>query len=226
MTTTAFPLMTPLQLMDPSPLTFQLHFPLNQNANLNLLKKIRNPRRKNRASKPKTSKLKTSKPKTSKPKISLDSAIKSYLKKSKDIQEKRLNMTRNIPKPQFILQQTKLNRMQSNQAPTQVIHEAVQEAFAQTLADERRAGSRRNEDREARGEKRRGRPTGSRSRTVTSGQTMTSPPPGFPSLLQRFARSGSSSRSEGERSGGVVSRRATPRKMFASDGSGEEESKG
>ena len=156
MTTTAFPLMTPapLQLMDPSPLTFQLHFPLSQNANFNLLKKNKNPRpRKQKVSKPKPKPKKTSKPKNS-----LDSAIKSYLKKSKEIQEKRLNMTTNMPKPQFILQQTKLNRMQTNQEPTQVIQEVVHEAFAQSLEEERKAGSRRNEDRQAKGQKPRGRP--------------------------------------------------------------------
>lgn len=144
----------PLQLMDPSPLTFQLHFPLNQNANMNLLKRINNPK----PTKPKTSKSKRkiSIPKRKK-RTTIDSALKNYLKKSLDIQEKRLNMTRSIPKPSFILQQKTQNRMQSNESP--IIQETVTEAFAQSLKDERANPRRRNEVRRAQGKKGLGRKT-------------------------------------------------------------------
>jgi hypothetical protein len=157
--TTAYPLseMRPLQLVDPSPLSFQLHFPLSQTSNLeSLKKKIRKPRKHSTIpKKPRKPKNK----KVSKPKNLLESAIKSYLKKSNDLNEKRLNMQRTITTPSFIMKQKTQNRMQSESPP--IIQEAVVDAYIETLKQgrerSRREAQERNAERSASGQPQRGR---------------------------------------------------------------------
>ena len=158
--TTAYPLseMRPLQLVDPSPLSFQLHFPLSQTSNLDSLKKkIRKPRKHSTIPKKPRKRKKVSKPKS---KNLLESAIKSYLKKSNDLNEKRLNMKRTVITPSFIMKQKTQNRMQSESPP--IIHEAVVDAFIETLKQgrerSRREAQERNADRSESGQPPRGRP--------------------------------------------------------------------
>jgi len=159
--TTAYPLseMRPLQLVDPSPLSFQLHFPLSQTSNLDSLKKkIRKPRKPSTIQKKprKRKNKKVSKPKS---KNLLESAIKSYLKKSNDLNEKRLNMKRTVITPSFIMKQKTQNRMQSESPP--IIQEAVVDAFIETLKEGRERSRReaqvRNAERSASGQPQRGR---------------------------------------------------------------------
>ena len=161
--TTAYPLseMRPLQLNDPSPLSFQLHFPLSQTSNLDSLKlkKFRKPSKPSTIQK-KPRKRKNKKISKPKPKNLLESAIKSYLKKSNDLNEKRLNMKRTVITPSFITQQKTQNRMQSESPP--IIHEAVVDAFIETLKQgrerSRREAQERNADRSESGQPPRGRP--------------------------------------------------------------------
>ena len=158
--TTAYPLseMRPLQLNDPSPLSFQLHFPLSQTSNLDSLKKkIRKPSKHSTIPKKPRKRKKVSKPKS---KNLLESAIKSYLKKSNDLNEKRLNMKRTVITPSFIMKQKTQNRMQSESPP--IIQEAVVDAFIETLKEgrqrSRREAQERNADRSESGQPPRGRP--------------------------------------------------------------------
>jgi hypothetical protein len=160
--TTAYPLseMRPLQLVDPSPLSFQLHFPLSQTSNLDSLKlkKFRKPRKPSTIPKKprKRKNKKVSKPKS---KNLLESAIKSYLKKSNDLNEKRLNMKRTVITPSFIMKQKTQNRMQSESPP--IIQEAVVDAYIETLKQgrerSRREAQERISDRAASGQPHRGR---------------------------------------------------------------------
>ena len=144
----------PLQLMDPSPLTFQLHFPLSQKKALSFLKK--KPRKKGK----KKNVLKSSHAKPKKLKDSLENALKSFLKRSQNLNEKRLNMTRNVNTPSFILQQKSQNRMNTNDSP--IVQQAVAEALVETLKEQRvrlkKEAEERNKARVGSGRRARGRP--------------------------------------------------------------------